>query len=288
MSDPPVDEPVPPRLRSVGSEFLEAGHLWLYEYPDGTPFEARLDANNRLQVAFAVGEHSGQPHRWVDADEVPPVFGFAVRALVSRLDRGAVRRAVDDPTTVTLRCLAVHRRHRGYDWSRAPPVVGVDVTAPGSELLPHELERVFAEFGVPTLPTLDTEVHVRDIDSRGDTPPETRWGEGTAYGVLYRKKGGGLARTVASEYAGDPPEAEPIRSAVDEYAATVASAEVLTSLIGERDSPASVSVVTDAVLDRTLRAEFRRLTHSETPFDIEDLRSALARRVAAFVRGATG
>ncbi|SHH64435.1 hypothetical protein SAMN05443636_3083 [Halobaculum gomorrense] len=273
---------VPPRLSSVGAEFLETGHVWLYEYPDGTPFEARLDAANRLQFAFAAGEQSGQPRRWVDAEEVPPVFGFAVRALTTHLDRSAIRRAVDDPTAVRLGCLAVHRRHRGYDWSKTPPVVGVDIAYLGAELLPHELDRVFEEFGVPTLPTLDTEVHVRDIDSSGDTLPETRWGEGTAYGRLYRKKGGGVALTVASEYAGEPPTATPVRSAVDEYAAAVASPEVLTSLVEERDSSASVSTLTDAVLDRTLRAEFGQLTHGETSFDIEELRSALARRVAAF------
>ncbi len=275
---------IPPRLRSIRGEFLDTGHVWQYEYPDGTPFEARLDTTNRLQFAFATDEQSGQPHRWVDAEEVPPVFGFAVRALTTRLDRSAIRRAVDDPTAVRLRCLAVHRRHRGYDWSNAPPVVGVDIAYPGTELLPHELDRVFEEFGVPTLPTLDTEVHVRNLDSSGATPPETQWGEGTAYGVLSRKKGGGVALRVASEYVGEPPAPEPISSAVDEYAAAVASPEMLTPLVEECESTASVSVLTDAVLDRTLRAEFGRLTNGETSLDIEELRSALAQRVATFVQ----
>ncbi|SHH68197.1 hypothetical protein [Halobaculum gomorrense] len=284
MSDPPADEIAPPRLRTVGEEFLETGHVWLYEYPDGTPFEARLDADSRLQVAFAAGaQSSDQPRRWVDAEEAPSEFGFAVRTLTTQLDRRALRRAVDDPTAVRLRCIAVHRRHRGYDWSRAPPVVGVDVAYPGSELLPHELERAFEEFGVATMPILDTEVHVRDIELPGEAPPETQWGEGTAYGVLYRKKGGGVARAIAGEYAGEPPAVEPIRSAVAEYAATVASDDVLASFVQECDSSPSVSTVTDAVVDQALRAEFGRLTHSGTAFDIEDLRSALPQRVAAFL-----
>lgn len=274
----------PPRLRADSAAFLETGHLWLYEYPDGTPFTARLDSSTRLQVAFAErGPASGQSARWMTVDEAPPRFGFAVRALTTQLDRRAIERAVADPTALTLRCIAVHRRHRGYDWTQAPPIVGVDVAYPGSALLPHELEAAFDAFGIPTLPTLDTEVHVREIDDDGGAPPETQWGEGTAYGLLYRKKGGDVVRTVASEYAGEPPDIAPIQESAAAYAETVASDERLTSLRRDSDGVPGVSVLTDAVLDRTVRDAFGRLSHSETAFDIADLRSALAQRVAAFL-----
>ncbi|WP_435065545.1 hypothetical protein [Halobaculum sp. EA56] len=286
MTEPPARGIAPPRLGTVDEAFLTAGHVWLYEYPDGTPFESRLGSDGRLRFAFADGRKAAErPRRWVSGEAVPPAFGFVVGYLRTRFDRTALRHAVDDPTAVTLRCVAVHRRHRGYDWTRAPPVVGVDVDYPESQLLPHELERVFDELGVPTLPTIDTEVHVRDIGSAGIAPPESQWGEEPAYGVLYRKKGGGAARTVAGEYEGEPPPAQPITSSVEEYAVSVTSDEVLRSLVEAVGPSPSVSRLTDAAVDRTVRADWCRLAHGETTVDIEELRSAIARRVDAFLRG---
>lgn len=288
MTDPLAGPLEPPPLETVGETFLESGHVWLHEYPDGTPFGVRLAADGRLEFAFDDRPtDADRPLRWVDADGAPPAFGFAVRFLERRFDRAALRRAVDDPTSVTVRCVAVHRRRRGYDWARAPAVVAVDVDHPGSTFLPHELARVVDALGLPALPTIDTEVHVREIPPSGVEPPETRWGEGTAFGVLYRKKGGGVARSIASQYRGAAPAAEPITGSTEAYAAEVASEATLRALVDGLDArsrPPSVATLTDAALDRALRDAYPRLTHGGTTVEVGALRSAIARRADEFLR----
>ncbi|WP_277552325.1 hypothetical protein [Halobaculum limi] len=273
-----------PSLAAVSDEFLATGHVWVHEYVDGTPFGLRLGADGRLLFAFTDPSRGQASRQWVHAERVQPEYGFAVRYIHQHFDRSAFQAALADPESVTIWCLAVHRRHRGYDWDLAPSVVGVDIEYPSSTFLPHELEQVFEALGLATLPTIDTEVHVRDIGVDGKETPETQWGEGTAYGVLYRKKGGGIAREIASEYTGEPPHIAPIESSVDEYAATVAADSVLTSIVEEGGSSLSVSMVTDAVLDQALRDDFGRLTHNGTSFDIGELRSTLAQRVAMVLK----
>ncbi|WP_348611588.1 hypothetical protein [Halobaculum rarum] len=279
-----------PSLRSlaaVSDRFLDEGHVRIQEYPDGTLIGVRLDDDNRLRVVFPETSVDGREnYSWVPADSVPPQYDFAIRYLRRRLDRNALHTSVADPTAVTIWGIAVHRRHRGYDWDLAPPVVGLDIDHPGTALLPHELDRAFDELGLPTLPTLDTEVHVRELSADGVAPPETRWGDGTALGVLYRKKGGGLAVTRAPAYQDAPPDPEPITESAETYAAEVASPETIASLATTLDSEGqspTVSAITDRVMDRTLRDQYPRITHGETTLAIDALRSAVARRVAEFV-----
>ena len=276
-----------PALAAVSEDFLDAGHLWLHEYPDGTPFGLRLGDDGRLQFAFTDPASETQPSpQWVHAERVPPEYGFAVRDIQQRFDRMALQNAVSDPAKVTLWCIAVHRRHRGYNWELAPSVVGIDIAYPESTFLPHELEQVFAALGLATLPTLDTEVHVREVASTGVSTPETNWGEGPAFGVLYRKKGGGLAKTRAQAYQGEPEGVEPLTCSAETYAAEVASDGRLNSLVetlADANRPPSVQSLTDLVVDRTLRDAYPRLTHSETTLDIGALQSAVARRVGEFL-----
>ncbi|UIP00978.1 hypothetical protein Hbl1158_06370 [Halobaculum sp. CBA1158] len=219
-------------------------------------------------------------------ESVPPRYRFAVRNLERRLDRGALHAAVDDPTTVTIWGIAVHRRHRGYEWDLAPPVVGLDIEHPETTMLPHELERAFDELGLPTLPTLDTEVHVRELSADGVASPETLWGDGTALGVLYRKKGGGMATTRAPTYRTAPPEPEPITASAEAYAAEIAAADAIASLTSALESEGrspTVSTLADRVVDRAVRSDYPRFTHGETTLDIDVLESAVARRVAEVV-----
>ena len=197
-----------------------------------------------------------------------------------------MRAAVADPTAVTVWGIAVHRRRRGYDWGLAPPVVGLDIDHPEATLLPHELDRAFDELGLPGPPTIDTEVHVRGLAGDGVRPPEARWGDGIAFGVLYRKKGGGLATTRTPAYRDPPPEPEPITESAEEYAAAVASPEIIASAATglESDGRApTVSALTDRVTDRALRDQYPRITHGETTLAVDALRSAVARRVAEYV-----
>lgn len=286
MPDSP-EELCIPALAGVSEEFLDAGHLWLYEYPDGTPFGLRLGNDGRPQFAFTDSADETQPSlQWGHAEHVPSEYGFVVRYVQQQFDRMALQNAVSDPANVTLWCIAIHRRHRGYDWELAPSVVGVEITYTESTFLPHELTEVFAALGLATLPTIDTEVHVREVSPTGVSTPETHWGEGPALGVLYRKKGGGLAKTRAPADQGEPANVEPLTCSAETYAADIASRERLESLVGTfeaADRPPSVATLTDLVVDRTLREEYPRLTHSETTFDIGPLRSAVGRRVGEFL-----
>jgi len=284
---PSSSTPFLPSLAAVGDRFLEDGHVRLQEYPDGTIVGIRLGDDNRLRLAFPDTSVDGREMgSWVRAGSVPPRKQFAVRYLRRRFDRNALHTAVADPTAVTVWGIAVHRRHRGYDWDLAPPVVGLDIDHPETTLLPHELDRAFGELGLPTLPTLDTEVHVRALSADGVAPPETRWGDGTALGILYRKKGGGLAVTRAPAYRDAPPEPDPITESAETYAAEIASPEAIASMATALDSGGqspTVSALTDRVMDRTLRDRYPQITHGETTLAIDALRSAVARRVAEFV-----
>ncbi|QZX99965.1 hypothetical protein [Halobaculum rubrum] len=284
---PPSSSPALPSLATVSDRFLEGGHVRVEELLDGTVVGIELGREGRLRLAFPDTSTDGRPDAaWTAADSAPPRYDFAVRYLERRFDRNALRSAVGDPTAVTVWGIAVHRRHRGYDWDIAPPVVGLDIEHPGTTLLPHELDRAFDGLGLPTPPTIDTEVHVRGLSADGLEPPETRWGEGTALGVLYRKKGGGLATTRAPAYRDAPPEPEPITESAETYAAEIASPETIgsaaTGLESDGRSP-TVTALTDRVMDRTLRDRFLQITHGETTLAIDTLRSAVARRVAEFV-----
>jgi len=284
---PPSSTPFLPSLAAVGDHFSEEGHVRLQEYPDGTVIGIRLGDDNRLRVVVPDTSVDGREKgSWVRTGSVPPPNRFAVRYLRRRFDRNALHTAVADPTAVTVWGIAVHRRHRGYDWDLAPPVVGLDIDHPGTTLLPHELDRAFDELGLPTLPTLDTEVHVRTLSADGVAPPETRWGDGTALGVLYRKKGGGLAVTRAPAYRDAPPEPDPITESAEAYAAEIASLEAIASVATALDSGGqspTVSALTDGVMDRALRDQYPRVTHGETTLTVDALRSAVARLVAKFV-----
>ncbi|MXR41368.1 hypothetical protein GRX01_08455 [Halobaculum sp. WSA2] len=284
---PSSSTPSLPSLEAVSEEFLEGGHVRIEELPDGTVVGIELGSDGRLRLAFPDASIDGRPDAaWTPADSVPPRYDFAARYLGRRFDRNALRAAVADPTAVTVWGVAVHRRRRGYDWGIAPPVVGLDIDHPEATLLPHELDRAFDELGLPSPPTIDTEVHVRGLSADGVETPETRWGDGTALGVLYRKKGGGLATTRAPRYRDPPPVPEPLTDSAEEYAAAVASPEAIASearaLESDGRSP-TVSALADRVTDRTLRDQHPRITNGETTLAVDALRSAVARRVAEHV-----
>ncbi len=278
MSHPFDRLPTAVPLADAG-DLLDGGHVWLHEYPDGTPLRFRLRSSGLLQVAYPV--EVGEERRWRRAagTNVPPRFGFAVRALQRQLDRAALRAAVEDPTEVAFGCVAVHRRRLGYDWDRAPPVVGLSVAHPGSSFLPHELQRLFDGVGVPPAPTIEAEVHTRSLDATGVDLPESAWRDGPALGVLYRGKPDGLALQL------DSPEStvEEVSETGADYAerrVTSERIEAAAAAVADDGREPTVDAVAEWLFDRAVRDDFPTLTGDAVEFDLDDLRSAITARVA--------
>jgi hypothetical protein len=284
----------PPALGSVADSFLDGGHVWLHEYPDGTPLWVRLTATGTLEFAVPVRDGgflpvteraetdaTAQVKRFTAAD-APAEFGFAARHVQRVFDRDALRSAAADASSVEFHCVAVHRRRIGYDWDAAPPVVGLDISQPESSLLPHEVQRAFDAVGIDPAPVVEKEAHSRDIDTDGITLPASEWRDGPALGVLYRAKDGRTARQVGPD-DGTEPTAEPITDSAAEYAQSVATAERIDDAVGsltDADRPADVDTVAEWLFDRTVRASFPDLCHGSAAFDLPELRSELAAVVA--------
>ncbi|WP_239685576.1 hypothetical protein [Halolamina pelagica] len=92
------------------------GHLWLLEVVEGTPLRFQLQQSGAIRFGGAHGT-------WAD-DAIPRPCRRAVRHVRERLDRRALRRAVDDVTALTFLGRATHRERIDYDWERLPPFLG--------------------------------------------------------------------------------------------------------------------------------------------------------------------
>lgn len=290
----------PPSLESVASSFLDGGHVWLHEYPDGTPLWLRLTETGMLEFAVPVRDGGfravGEPSAADDSDRVerfgaadaPPEFGFAVRHARRVFDRDALRSATADASSVEFFCVAVHRRQTEYDWDAVPPMVGIDVTHPDSSLLPHEVQQTFDAVGIDPAPVIEKEAHSRDIDTDGIERPASKWRDGSAFGVLYRAKDGRTARQIGpgghsetarhSETAGDPITESAAEFA--ESAVTPSRIDDAVASLSETGRSADVDTVTEWVFDRLVRESFLSLTHGSTAFDLREFRSELAGFVA--------
>jgi hypothetical protein len=309
---------VPPALDAVATALLDGGHVWLHEYPDGTPLWLRLQPSGALEFAVPVGagtlpgaddgstsddEADGnaadtQRRKRFDAADAPPEFGFAVRHAQRQFDRSALDAAVSNPEEVTFLCVAVHRRRIAYDWDAVPLLVGIDVHYPDASFLPHEIEQLFEGVGLTPAPVVDKEVHTRDLDAGGVEIPQSNWRDGSALGVLYRGKDGTVARQIAGDGGGggDGSDAgeeavepvgeetvEPVEQTAREYAERVVTEQELDAAVTaltDAGLATSVDAITAELFDRAIRASFPELTHDATGFALSELRSEIAGLVA--------
>jgi len=167
-----------------------AGHLWLQEFVDGTPFRFQLQAGGGLRF--------GDDRRTFDADDAPTHLRYAVHAIARELDRSALRRAVDDVESITLVGIATHRRRAGYDWQRLPGFLGTDVWdadagESGEWLPPDRVEQVFDSLDLDPVNAVAKEVRAADFQPDRYEFPDSAWRDGPVAGVVVRNKTGGRA-----------------------------------------------------------------------------------------------
>ena len=271
--------PTIPRVDDAPPGLFESGHLWIQEYVDGARFQFRL-LDSGL-VAFGDGE------RTFDADEVPPPYRHAVRHVRERLDREALRDAVEDVESVVFVGAATQRRAVDYDWDELPSFLGYEVwsDARNSCFPPDVAERIFSRLGLDPVNAFAKEVRAVDFDPDSYEIPRSNWYDGPAAGVVLRAKTGERAKKVgpAVEAAADP---EPLDGTPEELASRLATERRIDAVVRGLEAagrPATFEAVFERLFETIVREEHRRLFHRETALDLQAFRSAVAARTREFV-----
>ena len=273
------DFPSIPEPEDVPSELFDGGHLWIQEKIDGAHLRFQLRESGVLRF--------GGRRRTFDADDVPDAYRHAVRHVRERLDRDALRAAVDEVESVVFFGEATHRHRLEYDWERTPSFLGFAVWSETREefLPPDAVEQIYDRLGVTPVNTFEKEVRAVDFDPESYEIPSSNWRDGPPEGVVVRNKTGLRAQILHPGFA-EGEEAEPISASADELARRYATPDRLDrvehSLTAE-GTPATVDVVYERVLEELLREKHARLTHRETAVDRRALRSELAALVREFV-----
>lgn len=271
-----------PRLEDAPEGLLESGHLWLTELIDGAQLRIQLRDSGLLRF--------GDRERvYDDPDAIPAPYRPAVRHVRERLDREALRAAIDDVESVVLFGEATHYRTIEYDWERMPAFLGFDVWSADSETFrpPDVTEQIFERLGLEPVNALEREYNTRDFDPDAYSVPDSAWYDGPAAGVVVRNKTGGRAKRLASAYrSADGPE--PIESSAEELAETYATDrrfEAIARELDARGEAVSFDTLYERVFEAIVREEYGRLFHDESSIDVSAFRSALATRTQLYLSG---
>jgi hypothetical protein len=276
------DAPSLPRLDDAQADLLEGGHLWLQEWIDGRECRFRLQNSGVLDV--------GDGDRPFDPSDVPPAYRATVRHLRERLDRDALRAAVDDVEAVVFLGVATVRERVDYDWARIPPFLGYDVWLADEErfLPPDRVEAIYEGLGLAPVNAFRKEVRAVDFDPAAYEFPASGWYDGPAAGVLVRNKTGDRA------VLPNPDVAETDETTAEDEATvtpTDLAREVTTDSRIDRVEATletrGTAVTADALIDRLLETVFREEAHRIVDRSDEDLR-AFRSEVASLVQRSFG
>ena len=214
-------------------DYLEGGHFWLREFVTGGVFGVRMEESGMLQMQGPGGTFDA---------EAPLSYRRAVSALRTRFDRDAFRDAVQNVTDYEFYVLGPLSMGVDYDWTSIPPVFGLSVWD-GTEdrFVPIDAaERVFEEFGLATIPTVDREIPARELAAGPDLIPDSSYADEAAAGVVLEKKQGATVsilregfesvRRVPPNRAGRPED-------FDAWLQQHVRAETVSRLILEPDRP---------------------------------------------------
>lgn len=255
------------------------GHLWIQELPTGGRF--RFSVADSGLVTFGTTDET-----FAGVDAVPPPFRRAAEAVGTRLDRAALRDAVERSSQVTLFGRATRNEGVDYDWTALPPFVGTDVWSPrGNRLLPPDAATtVFERLGLPALPAVERELRAAHTQfdqygTAGGFPPSA-WREGPATALLLRDKTGNRA---SLDHPDRDPLPDPVTRPPAELAAEHATDDRIErtadELTAAGDPPTADDICTRlvAALARERYAHLRGTTEHVTT--TQAFRSAVAARV---------
>jgi hypothetical protein len=270
--------PSTPRLEDAPPDLLD-GHLWLVEYVDGAPFRFQLQDSGRLRF--------GDDQRVYDPDDVPAPYQHAVRHVQERLDRTALREAVENVTDIVFFGTAMHRQAIEYDWDRTPSFLGSDVWDAGNDQFRPvtSVGKIFDQLGLDAVAVFERERNARDFDPDSYTIPASGYYDGPAAGVVVRNKQGQRGLLPNPDVA-TPDETPVVDASATELAgryATDRRFERVASSLEDRGWDVTVDVLYERTLDDILRANHRTLFEGTRSVDMAAFRSEVAALTQSFL-----
>ncbi len=224
-----------------------------------------------------------------DPDEIPVSYRHAARHVRERLDRGALRAAVDDVESVVLFGVATHYHAIEYDWDRLPSFLGFDVWSADAKAFrpPDAAEKIFERLGLAPVNAFEREFNTRDFAPDSYSIPDSAWYDGPAAGVVVRNKTGGRATLFHPEYRArsDPvPRDVSAEELIDAYA-TDRRFERIETTLRNREEAVPFDTMYERVFESIVREAHGRIVAGGSSVDLSALRSAVAERTGEFLRG---
>lgn len=269
-----------PRVENAPEELLDSGHLWLTEKIDGAILRIQLQESGLIRVG-------DRDRVYDDPESIPEPYRHAVRHVRERLDREALRAAVDDVESVVLFGEATHHHTIEYDWDRMPSFLGFDVWSGemGSFQPPDAVERIFERLGLTPVNAVERELNTRDFDPDSYTVPESAWYDGPAAGVVIRNKSGGRGKLLHPDFR-ERPDPSPFEASAEELADTLVTDrrfEKITAQLRTHSEAVSFETLYERMLEDIAREEHKRLFHDDSPVDLSAFRSALSEQTQRFL-----
>jgi hypothetical protein len=273
--------PAVPRARDAPSELFAGGHLWLREHVDGLPVRFQLQDSGVVRF--------GDRERVFRSEAVPLPYRHVVSHVRERLDRGALRAAVDDVESVTFFGTATVHRAVDYDWERTPSFLGIDVHSDDRLLPPDAVESIYDRLGLTSAPAVAKEVRAVDFDPERDAFPASAFYDGTAAGVVVANKTGLRAVVPNPAVAGvDAAGDESADASAAELAARYATDDRLDRIAQRLDDagrPVTFEAVFDRLLEALARERYRALFAGRSSPDVDAVRATLSERTSRFLAG---
>lgn len=269
-----------PRVEDAPKGLFESGHLWLLEKVDGANLRFHLRESGVLRFG-------DRDRVYEDPDAIPQPYEHAVRHVRERLDREALRNAVDDVESVVFFGEATHRHAIEYDWDRLPSFLGFDVwdDRSGSFRPPGAVQGIFERLGLDPINAVERERNTRDFDPTSYSVPQSAWYDGPAEGVVIRNKRGGRAKLIHPEYR-EADEPVPVDASAEELArkhVTDRRFETLERTLEIRGEAVTFETLYDRAMVDVVREEHKRLSQGSSSVDMSAFRSAVAARTRAFL-----
>lgn len=269
-----------PLLADAPDELLDSGHLWLTEWIDGAVLRIQLRESGLLRFG-------DREQVYDDPDAIPAPYRPAVQHVRERLDRNALRAAVDDVESVVLFGAATYRRTIEYDWDRIPPFLGFDVWSDDAETFrpPDVTEKVFEQLGLTPVNAFERERNTRDFDPGTYRVPDSAWYDGPAKGVVIHNKKGGRAKLLHPDFE-TTDDLSPIDDSPEELAERLATDrrfEAIAADLRSRGQPVSFETLHERAFEAIVREEHGRLFDGDSSVDLLAFRSAVAERTGEFL-----
>lgn len=270
-----------PHIEDAPGDRFE-GHLWILEKVDGAHLRFQLRESGRIRFG-------GRDRVYNDSEAIPEPYQHAVRHVRERLDRTALRDAVDNVESVVFFGEAMHRHTIDYDWDRIPSFLGFDVWSATDEafLGPDVVKQVFERTGLQAVNAVERELPARDFDPGTYTVPQSAWYDGPAEGVVVRSKTGQRAQLLHPDFQESNEKATvEIDASSDELAERYATAERFEKLaadIERNDGAVDFDRLYDRALEDITREAHPTLYRGSQDVELGEFRSAVAARTRAFL-----